>query len=69
MPSIMVPLDTEEFNQLRDRARDELRHPRHTARLLLREALKLPPREPCGPTPVLGPTTGSTSKEAARVSA
>ena len=44
MPSLVVPLDDEEFGRLRARALDELRHPRHTARLLLREALALPPR-------------------------
>jgi hypothetical protein len=44
MPSLVVPLDDEEFGRLRERALDELRHPRHTARLLLREALALPPR-------------------------
>ena len=69
MPTIMVPLDTEEFNQLRDRARDELRHPRQTARLLLREALKLPPREHHSPAPVIDPTPGPTAKEDVRVSA
>jgi hypothetical protein len=45
MPRLMVLLNDEEFDRLRDRALDELRHPRHTARLLLREALELPPRE------------------------
>ena len=42
MPRIVVPLTEEEFDRLRDRALNELRHPRHTARLLLREALELP---------------------------
>ena len=47
MPQIMVPLSQEEFDRLRDRAQDELRHPRDTARLLLRESLALPPRAEC----------------------
>jgi hypothetical protein len=42
MPRLMVQLNQEEFDRLRDRALNELRHPRHTARLLLREALELP---------------------------
>ena len=41
MPSIMVPLSQEESDRLRDRAMDELRHPRDTARLLIRQALGL----------------------------
>jgi hypothetical protein len=69
MPRLMVQLSQDEFDRLRDRAMDELRHPRHTARLLLRQALELPPREQSEPTPVIGSTIGSTSKEAARVSA
>ena len=69
MPQLMVPLSQEESDRLRDRALDELRHPRHTARLLLRQALGLPPREQACPTPVIGSTTGSTPKEAARARA
>ena len=42
MPRLVVPLTQEEFDRLRDRALRELRHPRHTARLLLRGALDLP---------------------------
>jgi hypothetical protein len=44
MPRLMMQLSQEEFDRLRDRALYELRHPRHTARLLLRDALALPPR-------------------------
>ena len=51
MPRLVVQLSQEEFDRLRDRALFELRHPRHTARLLLREALKLPAREPEQPGP------------------
>ena len=45
MPRLVVPLSQEEFDRLRARALCELRHPRHTARLLLRDALDLPERE------------------------
>jgi hypothetical protein len=45
MPRLVVQLSQEEFDRLRDRACFELRHPRHTARLLLRGALNLPERE------------------------
>jgi hypothetical protein len=70
MPRLMVELSREEFERLRDRALWELRHPRHTARLLIREALDLPTREPR-----LRPDTRSTGVDAhdpegtARVSA
>jgi hypothetical protein len=45
----MLQLSQDEFDRLRDRALAELRHPRHTARLLLRDALDLPARDqpPC----------------------
>jgi len=45
MPRLVVQLSQEEFDRLRDRALFELRHPRHTARLLLRDALDLPERK------------------------
>ena len=45
MPRLVVQLSQEEFDRLLDRALFELRHPRHTARLLLRGALNLPERE------------------------
>jgi len=48
MPRLVVQLSDEEFDRLRDRALEELRHPRHTARLLLRKALSLPAPDPGG---------------------
>jgi len=63
MPQIMVPLSQDEFDRLRDRAKGELRHPRHTARLLLREALSPPPREPRVPTGVIKSTNGTAPGE------
>lgn len=45
MPRLMVQLSQEEFDRLYDRASYELRHPRHTARLLLRDALNMPQRD------------------------
>lgn len=41
MPRLMVELSSDEFDRLRARARDELRHPRQTARLILRDGLKV----------------------------
>ena len=46
MPRLMLDLSRDEFDRLRDRAVDELRHPRDTARLILRTSLGLPPRHP-----------------------
>lgn len=69
MPQIMVPLSQEESDRLRDRALDELRHPRHTARLLLRQALGLPPREQQALAAADEPTLVRTSREDARATA
>jgi hypothetical protein len=46
MPRLVVSLSQEEFDRLRDRAVYDLRHPRDTARLLIRDALNGPSREP-----------------------
>lgn len=42
MPRLMLELAPEELKRLRDRSVVELRHPRDTARLMLRQALSLP---------------------------
>lgn len=42
MPRLVVDLSRDELERLYDRASTELRHPRNTARLLLRQALGLP---------------------------
>jgi hypothetical protein len=41
MPRLMLDLSQDEFERLRDRAIEELRHPRDTARLMLRSELGL----------------------------
>jgi hypothetical protein len=69
MPAIMVPLSQEESDRLRDRATDELRHPRDTARLLIRQALGLPPREPRSLTASDNHTPARTPRETAHVPA
>ena len=69
MPAIMVPLSQEESGRLRDRAQDELRHPRDTARLLLRQALGFPPRELRADAQASAPMSPCTSRDAAHVSA
>jgi len=42
MPRLVIELGRDEFERLSIRAQHELRHPRATARLLLRRALGLP---------------------------
>lgn len=69
MPSLMVPLSEEESDLLRDRAIDELRHPRDTARLLIRQALGLPPRELRSHCKDDSHTSARTSREVERVPA
>lgn len=44
MPRLMVELSRDEFDQLRNRALEELRHPRDTARIIIREAVCTPSR-------------------------
>jgi hypothetical protein len=40
----MLELSRDEFDQLRNRAAQELRHPRDTARIIIREAVSTPTR-------------------------
>ena len=42
MPRLVIELGRDEFDRLNIRAQHELRHPRATARLMLRRALGLP---------------------------